>query len=244
MLWPLTILLAALVSPLAAETASRATFQHPYEGRSDLAGWPLWSRIEVKTRAEAGNPEGLAHGDLSATWFLQIEPGGFFLGDAPVMADINGDGRDDMVVIQRLPKEGWRLLVVDLPLSGAEYLAQAYFAHKPELLVLHGAADLDGDDVPEIALSGRFDGVEYLLFNRWQDGQLVQAGPFQGFGPGPGEGGERMRFCDGGAAVLAAYGDPAIVVGVTAGDGPDQIDYAQLAASAEAAGFAAARACP
>ena len=242
---PLAVLLAAmLVCPATAQTGDRADFTQAQKAPAGLEGWPLWSRLQVWTTESAGDKDGLFHGEMSLKWGLDIDAGGFYLGDAPVLADINGDGRDDLVVVQHFPKDGWRLLVAGISLTGAEYLTEANFAHKPDLLVLHGAADVDGDGVQEIAVSGRIAGEDALLLYHWRDGKLVQAGPFAGFGPGPANAGTRLRVCDGGPAFLASFGDPAVVVGITPGAAPDKISYAELAGTADAAGFAAARACP
>lgn len=242
---PLAVLLAALLAfPAHAERADRAGFTQSQKAAAGLEGWPQWSRVEVWTTGTAGDEDGLFHGKLSLKWMLDIDAGGFYLGDAPVLADINGDGRDDLVVIQYFPTEGWRLLVAEIGLNGIEYLTQTYFAHKPDLLVLHGAADLDSDGVQEIVVSGRFAGEDALLLYHWRDGELVQAGPFAGFGPGPADAGARLRVCADRPAFLASHGDPAGVVGVTPGAAPDEITYAKLAETADAAGFAAARSCP
>ena len=109
---PLAVLLAALLSfPAHAERADRAGFTQSQKAAAGLEGWPQWSRVEVWTTGTAGDEDGLFHGKLSLKWMLDIDAGGFYLGDAPVLADINGNGRDDLVVIQYFPKEGWRLLV-------------------------------------------------------------------------------------------------------------------------------------
>lgn len=50
----------------------------------------------------------------------------------------------------------------DETVNRAEYLTEAWLAHKPDLLVLHGVADLDGDGVREIAMPGRMAGEDAL----------------------------------------------------------------------------------
>ncbi len=242
---PLAVLLAGLLAgPATARTDVQADFAQAQNPPAGLEGWPVWSRLQLWTTGSAGDKGGLFHGEMSLKWGLDIDAGGFYRGDAPVLADINGDGRDDLVVVQHFPQDGWRLLVAEIGLNGAEYLAEASFAHKPDLLVLHGAADLDGDGGQEVAVSGRIAGRDALLLYHWRDGKLAQLGPFEGLGPGPADAGARLRVCDGRPVFLASFGDPAVVVGIAPGSAPDKISYAELAGTADAAGFAAARACP
>ncbi|NHF72601.1 VCBS repeat-containing protein [Paracoccus xiamenensis] len=241
----LAAFVACLPAVASAETEIRASFENPATAADYEGDWPIWSRVRLKNARSGRSEESLARGSLALTWHLDVDPGGFFLGDMPAVADIDNDGRSDLVTIQRDRELGWRVLVADLPMNGIEFLTEARFAPAITEVVLLGVADFDGDGLQEIAAVASGDNVDALLIYRWQGAgkPLAVIGPFMGFAPGPVDAGPRLRECDGKIAFLAAYVDAGVVVAIRPSDKPDTVTYDQVAGSADKAGFAAARAC-
>lgn len=238
---------ALLALPLGAEEIEiKADFAKPAISEKYLGNRPIWSQIRLRNARHYGSGEGLVSGDLSMTWELNVDPGGFYLGDAPVLADINGDGRPDLVTIQFLPENDWRLLVIDLPMSGTGYMTEIPFAGMIEEAVLLGVADFDDDGVAEVAvtLKGVMEGRAALVIARWRDGEWSYLGPFAGLTAGPADAGPHLRICGDEIAFLAAQLDPPAVVAITDSDQPDQVNFLELMAGTDAARFAAARQCP
>lgn len=240
-------LAAALVAlPVAAwaEAAIRAGFEQPAESAGYTGDWPVWSRVRVENARTVGDGDGIFSGSAELTWHLDVDEGGFFLGDAPGVGDVNGDGRPDLVVVQHFAAEGWRVLVADLPMKDITYLTEVRFAAAVTEVVLLGVADFDGDGRQDIAVTAKLDGASKLAIYRWKDGGLDMLGPFDGFAAGPVDAGPKIRICGSKPAFLAAYADPAVVVAITPSGKPDTVDFEQVAGGVTAADFAQARACP
>lgn len=236
--------LVALPVVACAETDIQARFEMPAEQSGYAGDWPVWSRIRLESARSAGNEDGIFSGSAKLTWYLDVDEGGVYLGDAPGVGDVTGDGRPDLVVVQHFDAEGWRLLVADLPMHGVTYLTEARFGPDVTEVVLLGVADFDGDGRHDIAVTAKIADLSHLVIYRWgEDGRLDTTGPFEGFAAGPADAGPRVRRCGDKPAFLAAYADPAVVVAITPSAKPDRVKFEQVAAGIAAADFAAARVC-
>lgn len=124
----------------------------------------------------------------NGTMIVERAPGGSVFEDLePRIADIDGDGREDVLVIRSTANEGASVVAYGLAVNAQgrtilRELAATNPLGKPKAwLNPIGVADFDGDGRPELAV------VEYpytdgvLSFWRLQNGQFINAGRQNGF---------------------------------------------------------------
>ena len=224
-----------------AEVTVEAAFVDPLAGSPAGAARPAWRGIEVLRRGDAGQSGGLATGQTSLRRRLESDPGGYFLGHAPQVADVNGDGRPDVAAIQYLPEDGWRLVIYDLRATGIAVLGQAQLNADVTQAALIGIADLQRNGTAEIAvaLTRGAAGAALYLYS-FAGERPLSLGPFAGLGAGSAQAPGGPAFL---LAFLPATGDAPVIAAIRlAGDGRDlRIRLSSFPATA--AGFAAAAAC-
>ncbi len=100
----------------------------------------------------------------------------------PRLADLDGDGRDEIIVVKSYLDSGAALAVIGLGDAGLEVLAETPAIGRPNRwLNPIGAADFDGDGAVEIAyvetphIGGR------LMIWEWRDGRLAREHAEAGF---------------------------------------------------------------
>jgi hypothetical protein len=111
--------------------------------RHDILGaTPEWSRVVVML-----GPKGRAAGQGAALAFPTAK-GHLYEDIAPHLADLDGDGRPEVVVVETDHRRGARLLALFLDGRSA---GTAYIGTPRRWLAPIGAADLDGDGREEFA---------------------------------------------------------------------------------------------
>ena len=147
----LTALIAAL--PAAArciagdgDWITRACYDRPKSDdlyRHDVLGnTPEWSRLIVTL-----GPKGRAAGQGAALGF-PLGPGHLYEDTAPRLADLDGDGRPEVIAVETDHRQGARLLALFLDGRSA---ATPYIGTPRRWLAPVGAADFDGDGRDEVA---------------------------------------------------------------------------------------------
>lgn len=152
---PAALAVALVAAPVAAwaDADIQARFEMPVERSGYVGDWPVWSRVRLENARTAGDGDGVFSGSAKLTWYLDVDEGGFYLGDVPGLGDVTGDGRPDLVVVQHFAAEGWRLLVADLPMHEITYLTEARFGPDVTEVALLGVADFDADGRADIAVT-------------------------------------------------------------------------------------------
>lgn len=138
-----------------------------------------------------------------------------FEDTAPRLADVDGDGGPEVIVVEASLTAGARLSVYDVDGLVA---ATPFIGRSHRWLSPVGAADLDGDGAVEIAYVDRPHLAKELLIWRFQGGGLVQIARVGGvtnhrIGDDYITGG--IRDCDGAPEMVAVSGDWSRILGLT-----------------------------
>jgi hypothetical protein len=132
--------------------------------------------------SDAGGPTGYDHAILGDTpeWREITYAGrsfafkaGFIEDTAPRMADVNGDGAPEALVVHAVAGLGARLVVLSLP-DLREIAATPHIGTHHRWMGFAGTGDFDGDGRIEIAYVDRPHLAQQLVFLRLQGGQLIE----------------------------------------------------------------------
>jgi hypothetical protein len=96
---------------------------------------------------------------------------------APRLADVDGDGAPEMIVVETDLSLGARLAIYD---EAGFVAATSFIGQTHRWLAPIGVADLDGDGLIEIAYIDRPHLTRLLRFWRFQDGTLVEVAQVEG----------------------------------------------------------------
>ena len=180
--------------------------------------------------SDAGGPVGYDHailGDLPEWTELRLKAGtvrfanGFFEDIAPVVADVTGDGRPEVLAVHSDFNLGARLVV--LSEQGALVAATPFVGQSHRWFAQAGVGDFDGDGQVEIAYVDRPHLAKELVFVRVQQGRLREMARISGLtnhqiGDNRISGG--VRNCGSGDEVVLASGDWLRIMAVRIGKAP------------------------
>ena len=143
-------------------------------GHDILGGTPEWTEIDITL-----GPQGrsvLSH--RGGTLQFRLTENNIFEDVAPRLADMDGDGRPELIAVQTNFDQGARLMVIGLDGSMAP---TPYIGRSNRWLAPIGAADLDGDGFIEIAYVDRPHLARLIRVWRFKDGALELAGELPGY---------------------------------------------------------------
>jgi len=100
---------------------------------------------------------------------IELPPERVFEDIAPRLADVTGDGRAEVVVVESDLRRGARLALWQPPFE-RPFAATAFIGRKNRWLAPLGAADLDGDGRDEIAYVDRPHLARELVIVEWREG--------------------------------------------------------------------------
>lgn len=159
-----------------------------------LCLWPTWAGAQqVIVSAVYQDPTTrYAHGVLGdavehGTLVVTLEGGeeyrfvlpetSVFEDTEPRLADVTGDGKPEVIVVESAQAQGARLVVYT---ADGILAATPYIGTRFRWLAPLGAADLDGDGAIEIAYVDRPHLAKTLRIWRYSDGQIKQVANLQG----------------------------------------------------------------
>lgn len=150
---------------------------------------------------------------------ITLPPSRVFEDIAPRLADVDGDGDPEVIVVETDLQAGARLAIYD---EAGPVAATAFIGQRHRWLAPIGAADLDGDGTVEIAYVDRPHLARILRVWRFGEGRLTEVATREGLtnhkiGDSFIQG--RIAICDGRPTVLTANSDWTRVIGTTLADG-------------------------
>ena len=198
--WALLAVLA--VAPAAAQTIIAADYAQPVTryGHDALGPGHEWGALDLGLqggqRLRFSLPETLVYEDI-----------------APHLADLNGDGFPEVVVVESSLTQGSRIAVYS---ATGRIAATAAIGSPNRWLALVGIADLDGDGTAEIAYVETPHRDKLLKILRLNGNDLTLVAQAAGltnhrFGDGFFQGG--IAICAGKATIVTAYADWSRIIG-------------------------------
>lgn len=139
----------------------------PEYGHSVLGDTPEWTVLTLfHGPGFADSPKGRS--------LIDAGPGHIFEDIAPRLADIDGDGRLEVITVQSAFERGARLVVYAIDPKPRLLAATPYIGQRNRWLAPAGIADFDGDGRVEIAYVDRPHLVKELVFVRLDRDKLVE----------------------------------------------------------------------
>lgn len=156
-------------------------------------------------RLQVSRPGEANHGCPVEVW---LPEGQVFETIRPILADVTGDGRPEILTTVSSTSQGARLSIFDH--AGQHLAATPFIGQRNRWLAMIGAADLDGDGRVEIALVDRPHLARVLRIFRYEAGRLTEIATLEGvtnhrIGWEEIIGG--LRNCGSGPEIIAASGD-------------------------------------
>ena len=170
----LAAVLALVAAPLTAETIGFAEYAGPTAryAHGVLGDASEWTRLEITTgnaQDRAGLLTDLVQRRNVYTFNLPLDR--VFEDIAPRLADVDGDGKPEVIVVETQVDTGAQLAIYD---ETGKIAATPHIGTRNRWLAPIGAADLDGDGHIEIAYIDRPHLAKTLRVWRFKDGALTE----------------------------------------------------------------------
>ena len=145
-------------------------FAVPQYGHDVLGGTPEWTGLTI-FYGPAG--QAAADGNRGATDVV-LGRGYIFEDVAPRLADLDGDGRPEIITVETSFDHGARLAVYAVAPEPRRVAATPHIGQRNRWLAPIGAADLDGDGYVEVAYIDRPHLAKTLTVWRYENGTLIR----------------------------------------------------------------------
>ncbi|MEJ6403535.1 FG-GAP-like repeat-containing protein [Yoonia sp. 2307UL14-13] len=208
-MWRWAAVLAVIAAPLSAETIVSAEYAGPTDryAHGVLGDAIEWSRLIINVDTEKNGTlfTELVVRETSYTFRLPLDR--VFEDIAPRLADVDGDGDDEVIVVETQVSSGAQLAIYD---ETGKIAATPHIGTRNRWLAPIGAADLDGDGYVEIAYIDRPHLAKTLRVWRFKDGALSEVTAASGLTNhriGEDFIGGGIRDCGGGPEMITADAD-------------------------------------
>lgn len=168
-------LVTAAALPARAEMSVAARFTEPTDryGHHALGPEHEFANLQIDVTRKAGDAKGLFSGHSTLTYDLRLDPDLVYEDTAPRLSDLDGDGIDEVIVVQSHLRLGSRLLVLTVKSGKPKFLAATDFVGEPNhWLAPIGVADFDGNGHRDIALIDAPHRLGVLRIFEYRDGAL------------------------------------------------------------------------
>lgn len=225
----LIALLAFAATSAGADTIVSAQYAAPTDryAHGVLGDAIEWGTLQITTETE--------------TRSFVLSQDRVFEDVAPRLADVDGDGTPEVIVVETLATEGAQLAIYD---ETGKIAATPHIGQTSRWLAPIGAADLDGDGAIEIAYVDRPHLAKILRVWRFRDGTLVPIADLPGLSNhriGERDIGGGIRNCGQGPELITASADWRNVMATTLSDG--QLQTRAIGPHVDRSSFATALAC-
>ncbi len=217
----LAALLAVLTAPVSAETILSAEYAGPTEryAHGILGDAIEWSELHITT--DGTDPGAIKQDAVSRQkqYEIRLPFDRVFEDVAPRLADLDGDGAPEVIVVETQVATGAQLAIYN---ESGKIAATPHIGRTNRWLAPIGAADLDGDGHIEIAYIDRPHLAKTLRVWRFRDGALTEIAAASGLtnhriGERDIAGG--IRDCGNGPEMITATADWSRIVAVRLVDG-------------------------
>ncbi|WP_342071548.1 FG-GAP repeat domain-containing protein [Yoonia algicola] len=220
---------AVMATSACAETIVSADYTAPTDryAHGILGDAIEWGELQITTD--------------TATHRFVLSQDRVFEDTAPRLADVDGDGRPEVVVVETLASAGAQLAVYD---ATGKIAATPHIGRTNRWLAPIGVADLDGDGMIEIAYIDRPHLAKTLRIWRFVDGALDPVADLPGLTNhriGERDIGGGIRNCGDGPEMITANADWTQVMATRLTD--DALTTRMIGAHVDRGSFATALAC-
>ena len=176
----LALALLLLAGSARAETITAATFDDPTDAYAHgvLGDTRTFRSLILSTDNRAGSGLTTSAVARSSTFRLRLPLDRVFEDVAPRLADVDGNGDAEVVVVETQVDLGAQLAVYD---ETGKVAATPYIGQPFRWLAPAGIGDFDGDGRPEIAYVDRPHLLRELVFVRLEGDRLVEVARAPGF---------------------------------------------------------------
>ena len=218
-----------MATSACAETIVSAQYDAPTDryAHGILGDAIEWGELKIKT-------------DLGVRSFV-LPQDRVFEDVAPRLADLDGDGTAEVVVVETLNREGAQLAIYD---ETGKIAATPHIGRTNRWLAPIGVADLDGDGIIEVAYIDRPHLAKTLRVWRFVDGALEPIADLSGLTNhriGESDIGGGIRDCGQGPEMITASADWTKVMATTLTNG--QLTSRAIGTHMNRSSFATALAC-
>jgi hypothetical protein len=222
-------LVAVMATSACAETILSADYAAPTDryAHGILGDAIEWGELKITT-------------DLGVRSFV-LSQDRVFEDVSPRLADVDGDGTPEVVVVETLNREGAQLAVYD---ETGKIAATPHIGRTNRWLAPIGVADFDGDGIVEIAYIDRPHLAKTLRVWQFVDGALEPVADLSGLTNhriGESDIGGGIRDCGQGPEMITASADWSKVMATTLANG--QLVSRAIGTHVDRSSFATALAC-
>jgi len=167
----------SVMAPVAqAETITSARFTEPTSryAHAVLGDSEEWGAMEIRT--DKGHGSGTAT-SRTLTYIIRLPITSVFEDIAPRLADVDGDGEPEVIVVETQVEQGASLAIYD---QTGKIVATPYIGMRNRWLAPIAIADLDGDGFTELAYIDRPHLAKNLRVWRFAHGALSPVAALEG----------------------------------------------------------------